>query len=262
MSGTLDLFHSWRGPPAADLAFEQQLLERAAEGRPGLAFASWPGPVVVVGYAQPASDVDLEWCRKHRIPVLRRITGGTGVVHRGDLGATLALPIAHPWARSIAELYERFLSALLPGLAAAGADLRRLAEPRHASQVRSPICFEDQLADTLATPDGRKAVGCAQARRARSVLIHAAVPLGLDPELYAAVFRVEPKRVAKALAAAVPGGEPAEVAAAVGAAIAAALELEPGPRSRPEIPERLLSPWREPRWAPVADPTLPPPAAK
>lgn len=258
----IDVYRSWGGSPASDLAFEQLLLERAAEGAPGLAFASWPEPVVVLGYGQPVADVDLEECRRRGIPVLRRLTGGTGVVHRGDLGVALALPVGHPWAQGIVSLYDRFLDALLPGLAAVGADLHRLDDPRRGARVRSPICFEDQLADTLATADGRKAVGCAQARRARSVMIHAAVTLGLDPELYGSVFRVDPGRVARALAPAVVGVGPAEVAAALEGAVSAALGLRPAAGPRPAVPDRILAPWRESRWAPVPDPSVPPLAAK
>jgi len=183
--------------------------------------------------------------------VLRRLTGGTGVVHVGDLGVALALPAEHAWAKGIVALYDRFVDALLPGLAAAGGRLERLAAPRHAARVRSPICFEDQLADTLVTADGRKAVGCAQTRRARAVLVHAAVLLGLDAGLVARVFRVEEARVRAHLAPAVPGGRPESVAAAIAGPIAAALGAAAVPTPRPPLPERLLVPWSEPRWAPV-----------
>jgi hypothetical protein len=122
--------------------------------------------------------------------------------------------------------------------------------------VRSPICFEDLLADTLLV-DGRKAVGCAQARRSAAVLIHAAVLLGLDPELYARVFRVAADRVAAGLAPAVAGGAPGPVGAEIARHAASALGLELLPTAHPELPDRLLAPYREPRWAPVPDRSSP-----
>ncbi len=167
MSGepVLNLYLS-EGPPVADLAREAQLIERAADGEISLFLTSWRGPVVVLGYGQAATDVDLEWCRSRGMPVLRRLTGGTGVVHKGDLGVGLALPQSHLWAQGIISLYDRFLNVLEPALRSVGADVSRVAEPRRASRVRSPICFLDQLADTLVV-DGKKAVGCAQTRRQR-----------------------------------------------------------------------------------------------
>jgi lipoate-protein ligase A len=249
--GRLVVYERFRGRPSADLALEEVLLERAADGEPSLLVTSWPGPVVVLGYGQPAEDVDLELCRGRRIPVLRRITGGTGVVHRNDLGVALALPAGHPWAGGVIALYGRFLDALEPALTAVGAAVSRLAAPRRATRVRSPICFEDQLADTLMV-DGRKAVGCAQARRRRAVLIHAAILLGLDAALYAEVFRVSEARVLAALA---PAAEvsPQALARELAGRFAAALGLEAERAAPPEVPPRLLDRYREPRWAPVPD---------
>ena len=234
-----------------DLAREAWLLERAADGEIGLLLTSWQRPVVVLGYAQKAEDADLEWCRRQGIAVLRRLTGGTGVIHRGDLGIGLALPQVHPWARGIGGLYARFLEVLEPALRSAGGQVSRLAEPKHASRVRSPICFLDQLSDTLVV-DGRKAVGCAQTRRRGAVLIHAAVLLGLDAELYARVFRVSEEQVRAGLAPAVPGADPRVVGLAVAEELAVALELRLEPRPLTPIPERFLEPYTTLRWAPVA----------
>jgi lipoate-protein ligase A len=187
------------GPPIHDLAFEAEMLDRAATGRASAMVTTWRGPVVVLGYAQSPGDVDLDWCREKGIPVLRRLSGGTGVVHSGDLGVSLALPVDHPWAGRIIGLYDRFLGVLQPVLRRLGSGVERMAAPGRGSRVRSPICFEDQLADTLLV-GGRKAVGCSQVRRKGGVLIHAVVLLGLDAELYARIFGVEEARVKRALA--------------------------------------------------------------
>ena len=122
------------------------------------------------------------------------------------------------------ELYDRFLDILVPALRSVGSYVHRVPNPRRASKVRSSICFEDQLSDTLLV-DGRKAVGCAQTRRGGAVLIHAAILLGLDPSTYARVFRVAALRVQEGLAPAVPNADWLGVGQAVMNRIAAALEL-------------------------------------
>ncbi len=213
------------GPPVVDLARESWLIERAAGGEISLFLTSWRDPVVVLGYGQADTDVDLEWCRARGMPVLRRLTGGTGVVHQGDLGVGLALPQTHPWGQGIISLYGRFLDVLEPALRSVGAAVSRVAEPRRASRVRSPICFLDQLADTLVV-DGRKAVGCAQTRRKGAVLIHAAVLLGLDAELYSRVFGIPVEDVVAGLTPAFPGGDPGVLGEAIAAHLADALGLE------------------------------------
>jgi lipoate-protein ligase A len=206
--------------------------------------------VVVLGYGQPAGDIDLETCRARGIPVLRRITGGTGVIHAGDLAVSLALPAGHPWAASIGGLYERFLDALAEALALCGATVERPAPRPAVGRRRSPICFEDQMADTLSV-DGRKAAGCAQARRKSSVLIHAAVLLGLDAGLYETVFGVSAERIQAALAPAGPGLHPREPGEAVRHTLAEALGLAPQPRRRPPVAAQFIDRYHQPRWAPV-----------
>jgi lipoate-protein ligase A len=244
------------GPASHDLAFEAEMMERAAAGQCCLLLASWPGPVVVLGYAQKPDEVDLEWCRLHSVPVLRRLSGGTGVIHRGDLVVSLALPADHQWANGIVDLYNRFLSVLGPALIEAGGAVERLEEAPHATRVRSPICFEDQLADTLVV-GGRKAVGCSQTRRRGAVLIHAAVLLGLDATAYARVFDVDEERVLAALAPAVTGVEWGVIARAMTAEIGRTLGLRTTVFRRPNPRSEFLAPYGLERWSPVPDDGIP-----
>jgi len=248
IGATLEVFES-DGPPVEDLAREAWMLERAAEGNLGLLVTSWQGPAVVLGYGQNAEDADLEWCGDRGIPVLRRLTGGTGVVHRGDLGVGLALPQAHPWAKGIVGLYGNFLDALEPALRSVGGEVSRLDNPRRGSRVRSSICFLDQLSDTLMV-GGRKAVGCAQTRRRGAVLIHAAVLLGLDAELYSRVFRVPEEEVRAGLAPAVESADWRGVGEAVVLELAKALGVEIQRCALDPVPERFREPYTTPRWAP------------
>ena len=206
--------------------------------------------MVVLGYAQKAEEVDLDFCRAEDMPVLRRQTGGTGVIHRGDLGVGLALPIQHPWAAGIVGLYGRFLDVIGPALRSLGSDVSRLADPVRASRVRSPVCFLDQLSDTLVV-DGKKAVGCAQTRRGGAVLIHAAIVLGLDAELYERVFGVDVDEIQAGLGPALPGADWRQVGDAIAEGLSEALGLEVRRCPLKPLPERFLKPYQTERWAPV-----------
>ncbi|HHQ47954.1 MAG TPA: lipoate--protein ligase family protein, partial [Acidobacteria bacterium] len=122
--GPLRVITAEGADPFRVLAAEESLLEAAASGEVILLLASWPGPSVILGHGQPEGDVDLELCRREGIPVLRRITGGTGVVHDRDLAVSLALPAGHPWAGTITGLYGRFLEVLVAVLGKLGARAR------------------------------------------------------------------------------------------------------------------------------------------
>lgn len=237
----LDTWISIPGDPLSDLALEAQMLDRA---QPAILCYSWPSPTLVLGYGQRVSDIDLDYCRSRSIPVLRRRTGGTGVVHHRDLSLSLVLPADHPWAGGIMALYDRFLEILERGLAEAGGQLERRKDPPPGARDRSPICFEDQLADTLLR-NGKKVVGCAQLRRKRAVLIHAAISLHLDVENYASIFGVSAERIRRGLDEALPGADPMELAEPLCRNLAAALGLDPVIRTDDSVEEAQLSRMRE-----------------
>jgi len=195
----LDVHRAIPGDPVADLAFEEELIRRAAAGRPGLFLYSWRDPVLVLGVGQKPESVDLDACRREGVPVLKRSTGGTGVLSRGDLAVSLALPASHPWAATIPGLYARFLEPLEAALRSLGVDVARPADPPPRRQ-RSPLCFEDVRDETFLL-DGRKCVGCAQARRRGAALVHASILLDLKADLTARCFGMPGDRVRAALAA-------------------------------------------------------------
>ncbi len=221
-----DLFPASRGTPAADLAFEQTLLVRARAGRSSLFLYRWPERVLVLGRGQDAGGVDAIRCAALGIPILRRSSGGMGVLHDGDFAVSLALSAGHPWARSIPGLYDRFVTVLGAVLARLGVAVERGVAPvGPRTRARSPLCFEDVLGETLLV-DGRKAVGCAQARRAGAVLVHGVIALGLDVATQSRVFGIPEERVRAAMApvrlgpvarASLPGELAAAFARALGA---------------------------------------------
>ncbi len=193
----------WNGTPAVDLAEEETVLSTvAANARPFLLAYGWDRPALVLGYGQDPSEVNLAACKERGVTVVRRCTGGAGVLYQRDLALSLVLPEAHPWAGSIAGLYEEFVVALQSGLHALGVEATRSQTPGHGGRPRSAICFEDHRAETLLLR-GKKVLGCSQARRRGAILIHGALLLGVDAELQSEVYGVTRERI-EALLGAVP----------------------------------------------------------
>jgi lipoate-protein ligase A len=85
------------GSPAENLACDEALLELSEKGGAGEVLRFWE-PVryfVVLGYANKmATEINLEFCSRNHIPILRRCTGGGTVLQGpGCLNYTLILGI-------------------------------------------------------------------------------------------------------------------------------------------------------------------------
>lgn len=235
------------GFPAEDLAREELLL--AAADRPLGFLYRWERPALVLGYGQEPSTVDLGACRRLGVPVLRRTTGGTGVLYDGDVAVSIALPAGHPWAATIGGLYDAFVESLRASLAAVGVTTER-GSGRARAGDRSPICFEDHLAETLAV-DGRKLLGCAQARRREAVLVHGALLLGIDSALQAQIYGVPQERIEKILGRVPPGSytSPDALMRALATDLSARLgEGAPRFSPPPAIDGPLAARLSDPRW--------------
>jgi lipoate-protein ligase A len=229
---------SWRGPAGDDLEREELLLGMSAQGEFGLLTYAWPRPTLVLGYGQdPDSGIDLAYCRDKGIPVLRRRSGGAAVLHQTDLSASLSLPAGHPWAQTIRGLYDGFVSCVQEALRSFEIKTDRWLPPPGTARSRSPICFEDHLAESLLIAR-RKVLGCAQIRRSESVLVHGTVLFTLDTPTQARVYGVPEERIRAAMVALPP--RPAltvrTLADQLAQVLARELSLRLAPETAPPLP--------------------------
>jgi lipoate-protein ligase A len=174
-------------------------MEEAVSGGPRLFFYTWPKPVLVLGYGQPESDVDLNYCRARGIPVHRRASGGTGVLHWKDLAVSLALPMSHPKAKGIQGLYDFMKTSLCQALEMEKIPVTDPGPAPGRGRARSPLCYLDHSSETLLL-DGKKCVGCSQARKKDAGLVHATLMLNLDAALTSKVFRMPEAKILQAIA--------------------------------------------------------------
>lgn len=160
---------------AANLAVDDELLERAAEdGRTLLRLWWGEGPVVVVGHSEVLEVVaDLAACERLGVPVLRRRSGGGTVLQTCDvLNYSLTAPGAKLLdVNAVFALGGRILVAAL-------ARLGLKARMRGISDV---VIGE------------RKISGNAQARRRGGVLVHGTLLRDLDLDLVEACLRHPPR---------------------------------------------------------------------
>lgn len=250
MTGCLRFHPEGSGDPRADLAREEDLLYLAAEGVSTLFCYRWPAATLVLGYGQDENSVVLSACRRSGVPVYRRITGGTGVLHQHALSICLALPAGHAWCRSITSLYDGFVEALRRALARAGCAVERGRGAARMGSARSPICFEEVVSESLLW-DGRKVFGGAQARRAKACLVHGTLLFGVEPVLQAALYGVAEARIEAALGA-LPPIQPELLQTAIWEAFSASLGLASYLQENAPAPTpAYLARYDTHRWAPL-----------
>ncbi len=244
-------------PPADgpwNMAVDVALLRSVARlaEPPTLRLYRWRGLWVSIGYSQePSGAVDLDACDELGIGVVRRPTGGKGLLHGLDLTYSLTLPSTHRIARaSVAESHAVISRVILEALGDLGvaADLvsGEACAPEPARPESAPgesrACFDQHRQETVRS-GGRKLVGSAQARRDGGLLQHGSIPLSNDYELLARLFcpsGQDPAAFAAAHRAKVtsfseasPGTHPSRLAAALTAAFSRAL----GPADACEMSE-------------------------
>lgn len=151
--------------PATNLAVDEALLLACESGGPEVLRCWEPQvPFVVLGRGNHLSrEADLDQCRRHGVPILRRISGGGAVVQMpGLLNYALVLRADRPGLETISRtnraVLERIASALAPLLGC-------------------PVCIRGHTDLCLGH---RKFAGNAQRRLRLAVLFHGSILLNAD----------------------------------------------------------------------------------
>ena len=140
---------------------------------PTLRLYSWLGESMILGAGQRAEEIDLAVCRAHGIALLRRISGGTAVLHHEKtISFQLTFPSTHPFiAEDVHVNYRRFAELIVAVLAQleivstwTPLDVARNDRP---PDGLASVCFSS-LAPYEITARGRKLVGLAQVKRGRA----------------------------------------------------------------------------------------------
>ncbi|HRV08133.1 MAG TPA: lipoate--protein ligase family protein [Acidobacteriota bacterium] len=198
--------------PAEDgetnMRMDRDLLQ-AVETAPGLMTVvrvySWNPPAVSIGRNQKLETaLNFECCRRRKVQVVRRPTGGRAVYHDDEVTYTV-VSNAPAWVGGGIEGSYRIVAGILCsalerlGVAAElakGAD-RRALRPRLGREF-CPPCFAASSRCEIVVR-GRKLVGSAQYRTGRSFLQHGSLPLRIDYPTMAELLGCSPELLEAAM---------------------------------------------------------------
>ncbi len=153
----------------------------------------WDPTAISIGYSQNAEQVvNLPFCAKNMIPVVRRSTGGGAVYHKNDITYMVSAPISVFQDRSVTGMYKEIANYLLK-------TLKKIGIPCHFAGAVSPeerrngmkqgiACFLLPSDYEILAHD-RKLVGSAQHRESTRILQHGSIAWRFDYEETASCLR-------------------------------------------------------------------------
>lgn len=192
MQETWALLDSGHHDAAINMAIDEALLQWHSEEKipPTIRFYGWTNPTLTVGHFQNVKrTINFDGIKKHRCEFVRRLTGGSAVLHDDELTYSIVVSESHPKIpQSVNKAYYVLAQGLLEGYRLLGIDADFAIPERELFKERSAVCFEVPAIYEMVV-DGKKVSGNAQTRKLGVLLQHGSIPLSFDAEMLFDLFK-------------------------------------------------------------------------
>ncbi|MGO2038564.1 MAG: lipoate--protein ligase family protein [Staphylococcus equorum] len=188
MTESWNFINTGSNDPYFNMAMDEALLNFVSRGEidPVIRFYTWNPATLSVGYFQRLTkEIDIEKVQEKGYGLVRRQTGGRGVLHDKELTYSVIVPESHPEMPStVTEAYRVISEGLLEGFRALGFEAsfsipRSKEEREKLKQPRSAVCFDAPSWYELVV-EGRKIAGSAQIRQKGVILQHGSLLQDVD----------------------------------------------------------------------------------
>ncbi|MDE9752932.1 lipoate--protein ligase family protein [Staphylococcus delphini] len=188
MTETWHFINTGSHDPYYNMALDEALLNFVSRGEidPVVRFYTWNPPTLSIGYFQRLSkEIDIAKVKEKGYGLVRRQTGGRGVLHDKELTYSVIVPEAHPdMPQTVTEAYRVISGGLLEGFKSLGFDAhfavpRSKEEREKLKQPRSSVCFDAPSWYELVV-EGKKIAGSAQTRQKGVILQHGSILQDVD----------------------------------------------------------------------------------
>ncbi|MGS4200831.1 biotin/lipoate A/B protein ligase family protein [Staphylococcus pseudintermedius] len=188
MTETWHFMNTGSHHPYYNMALDEALLNFVSRGEidPVVRFYTWNPTTLSIGYFQRLSkEIDIEKVKEKGYGLVRRQTGGRGVLHDKELTYSVIVPEAHPdMPQTVTEAYRVISGGLLEGFKSLGFDAhfavpRSKEEREKLKQPRSSVCFDAPSWYELVV-EGKKIAGSAQTRQKGVILQHGSILQDVD----------------------------------------------------------------------------------
>ena len=174
--------------PYYNMAMDEALLNFVSRGEidPVIRFYTWNPATLSIGYFQRLQkEIDIDKVKEKGYGLVRRQTGGRGVLHDKELTYSVIVPESHPnMPSTVTEAYKIISQGLLEGFKNLGVETyfaipRSKEERDKLKQPRSSVCFDAPSWYELVV-EGRKIAGSAQTRQKGVILQHGSILQDID----------------------------------------------------------------------------------
>lgn len=189
--------------PYYNMAKDEALLNFVSRGEidPVIRFYTWNPATLSIGYFQRLQkEIDIDKVKEKGYGLVRRQTGGRGVLHDKELTYSVIVPESHPnMPSTVTEAYKIISQGLLEGFKNLGFETyfaipRSKEERDKLKQPRSSVCFDAPSWYELVV-EGRKIAGSAQTRQKGVILQHGSILQDIDIDDLFDMFKFKNERL-------------------------------------------------------------------
>ncbi|WLV25076.1 lipoate--protein ligase family protein [Aciduricibacillus chroicocephali] len=182
---------------ATNMAIDESLLNWHSEGfiPPVLRLYGWEKPSLSIGQFQKAEkSIDFDGIAKHGCEFVRRLTGGSAVLHDDELTYSIIVSEDHPnIPQSVQKAYYILSKGVLEGYHNLGINADYAIPEREAMLDKTAVCFEKTAVYEMIV-DGKKISGNAQTRKKGVLLQHGSIPITMDEDMLFDLFKFKTER--------------------------------------------------------------------
>ncbi|HDA6579019.1 lipoate--protein ligase family protein [Staphylococcus aureus] len=188
MTETWNFINTGSKDPYYNMAMDEALLNFVSRGEidPVIRFYTWNPATLSIGYFQRLQkEIDIDKVKEKGFGLVRRQTGGRGVLHDKELTYSVIVPESHPnMPSTVTEAYRVISQGLLEGFKNLGFNTyfavpKKPEERQKLKQPRSSVCFDAPSWYELVV-EGRKIAGSAQTRQKGVILQHGSILQDID----------------------------------------------------------------------------------
>ncbi len=163
---------------------------RLRQSKPTLRLYGWNKPSVTIGVFQKTEEINLDYCYCEDIPVIRRLTGGRGILHYDELTYSFSSENKGLFKGGLFKSYYELNTAFKNAFILTGISVEMRLPKRSGTIPRNPLCFKS-LSYAELSFNGQKIMGAAQKRWRDGFLQQGSIPYSIDNNKLKKIFKID-----------------------------------------------------------------------